>query len=180
MVKGCGVNIGAWRQCMACIKNDCTCMIGHALSLCARQGPPAETLHLMTVAGGPRQLRTNQNIALHAGCLYSGSPRHSCATPLPLPRRELWPPVATLSIQADCGGHNEGVAKASGSLISPGALAEGKIISQGRKGLSRWRTAAKASKKTGPIKKSLNPCFFGAGKPRTYGGAPLDVARALA
>lgn len=60
------------------------------------------------------------------------------------------PHAATLNHLAFYGGRNEGGAKAAGTLVFAWSGAEGKIIGQGRQGLSRWRTAAKATKKQGP------------------------------
>jgi hypothetical protein len=60
------------------------------------------------------------------------------------------PHAATFPLQAVSGGRNEGGAKAAGTLVFAWSGAEGKIIGQGRQGLSRWRTAAKATKKQGP------------------------------
>ena len=96
----------------------------------ARQGPPIETLHMMTVPGGPRQLRADQNVALHAGCYYSGCPRHL--------RHGAWPGGAGsghaqqyLYPSACVVRDHEGTTRPRFGLNIARSAAEGIIISQG-------------------------------------------------
>jgi hypothetical protein len=105
----------------------------------------------MTVSGGVRQLRSGKIFYLTDWLLLLMMPapllRHA---PADGHAGSYGPHAATFHLQHFCGGRNEGGAKAAGTLVFAWSVAEGKIIGQGRQGLSRWRTAAKAPKKQGP------------------------------